>query len=315
MIRNINKILGNFISQPNRDFPLDCETLEGLQNNSLLLSVLGNIAGDKTILFGCAENGVNRDAGYIFLRTAEFPAGEVLYFEGGSTALGFYVKKEAIAVTAQDIEYPQAYIRRSLAAGLGTEHFEWADFRRITNNAELRDKNDSQDADIAALLPAPIGVVQMFAGPINKIPQDWLQCEGQTLQAASYADLYEVIGRTHTASSIPAGSFQLPDLRSRFIVGFNATDTDYNVVGKVGGEKKHTLTSNEIPSHVHGHGATKGGKFVIGSGGANTKYGDNNRGVDEASREYRDTTAATGGGGTHENRPPYYTLVYIMRVK
>lgn len=44
---------GNFLTQPNKDFPLDCETLEMLQANAALVAALGNIAGDKVILSGC----------------------------------------------------------------------------------------------------------------------------------------------------------------------------------------------------------------------------------------------------------------------
>ena len=45
--------IGNFLTQPNKDFPLDCDTLDMLQAGTALVAALGNIAGDKLILTGC----------------------------------------------------------------------------------------------------------------------------------------------------------------------------------------------------------------------------------------------------------------------
>jgi len=46
----------------------------------------------------------------------------------------------------------------------------------------------------------------------------------------------------------------------RVLVGINASDSDFNTVEEVGGAKtdSHTLTLNEIPSHVHGYTGVQG---------------------------------------------------------
>ena len=46
----------------------------------------------------------------------------------------------------------------------------------------------------------------------------------------------------------------------RVLVGINASDSDFNTVEEVGGAKtdSHTLTLNEIPSHVHGYTGIQG---------------------------------------------------------
>ena len=40
-------------------------------------------------------------------------------------------------------------------------------------------------------------------------------------------------------------------LVGRTPVGIDSDDTDFNTVGKTGGEKEHTLTVSEMPSHKH----------------------------------------------------------------
>ena len=125
--------------QPNKNFPVDCETLDALQTNIALLQVLGNLAGDKTILLGCEEeqNGTRRKAGYVFLKTKDFPEGEVIYWEGGSIWGGMCLKQAAIPVQAQGYEYPQAYVERSLAPGVGEENYKWEDFHEAQSLPEL----------------------------------------------------------------------------------------------------------------------------------------------------------------------------------
>ena len=96
----MNKIIGNFLaSQNNGSFPLDCETLDYLQTNRAMAEMLGAIAGDKIILSGCEASGSTRSAGYVFLKTTDYPKGEVLYFEGGAGA-NLCVSKQSIGVTA-----------------------------------------------------------------------------------------------------------------------------------------------------------------------------------------------------------------------
>ena len=70
------------------------------------------------------------------------------------------------------------------------------------------------------------------------------------------------------------------------------------------------MTIPQLPKHGHGDGYIgKSGKGFPDGSGDETEVG--------ADRSYPKITqklADAGGGETHENRPPYYVMAYILRL-
>lgn len=314
------QVIGRFLLQPNKNFPVDCETFASLQDNIAIVQALGNIVGDKAVLLGCEleQNNTSRKEGYVFLKTKDYPDGEIIYWEGGNVSAGMYVKQEVTAITAEGYEFPVSYITRSLAAGIGTENYQWSDFKQYKTPRQLETDIENLKKEIEKLSSLPFGVVQTWAGA--QVPTGYMLCEGQELKISDYPDLYAAINitfnnaysATGTRYSTTNGYFRLPDLRGRFIVGHNAADFDYNTYGNAAGEKQHTLTVLEIPSHEHP-------QYLWKEGSGNWKSGGSNSSPNATSLHNQvvrfQNTGATGDGHPHENRPPYYVLAYIMRVK
>lgn len=327
----MDKLTGNFLTQPNMDFPLDCETLDMLQTAVHMVSAIGNIAGDKVILQGCGRSseGSNRLPGYVFIRTKDFPEGEVLSFSGGAEGDGVFIKEEFVSVTARGYEYAKAYTRRVLAPGQGTEHWNWDEFTEVLNFKDMKGYLDNLkkylETEVAKFREDPLGVVKIWAG--GAPPDGFMVCDGRQLPISGYPELFKAIGSQFNECVGPNGTkyktddghFRLPDLRSRFIVGINDEDEDYNDKGKSGGSKQHILTTDELPSHVHemkdyyyAEGYEKGNYDLISTNGQigskSTDY-DNDR-----LYYYKHNTNGAGNSHPHENRPPYYVLAYIIRV-
>ena len=101
------------------------------------------------------------------------------------------------------------------------------------------------------------------------------------------------------------GTWELTSI-GKMQVGIDTTDTDFDTVGKTGGSKTHTLTTNEMPAHSHAQKIS-----AIASDGTINGRAD----YDADSNTMKTfgqgiTTEETGGGQAFNIMPPYIT-VYI----
>lgn len=107
-------------------------------------------------------------------------------------------------------------------------------------------------------------------------------------------------------------------LVGNFPVGYNPSDSDFNVIGKTGGEKEHILTENELAEHQHPglfyNNADKTPiSFIRSSSTTEKGYGISytmNANIYSAANIQ---TYASGGGQPHNNLPPYEVISYWRR--
>lgn len=82
----------------------------------------------------------------------------------------------------------------------------------------------------------PIGSIVEY-GSLNA-PTNWLICDGSAVSRTDYAELFAVIG-TSFGSGNGSTTFNLPDFRMRVPAGYKSSDSDFNAIGKTGGNKQH----------------------------------------------------------------------------
>ena len=207
---------------------------------------------------------------------------------------------------------------KTLIAGRGTaDGVARLDARRRVPDAELGRgiaggvaSLDASGVVPVAQLPAPPAQVQQvptgtilpFAG---RRPGGWLVCRGAAVSRATYPELFAVIGTTFGPGD-GATTFNLPDLRGRFLSGASLD----SAVGNTGGEAEHTLTQDEMPAHGH----VLGGVRQQGGTGANRNALVGTTGTEDtvpSGSTYGVRSA--GGGQPHNNMPPYMEVNYIIR--
>lgn len=156
-----------------------------------------------------------------------------------------------------------------------------------------------------------IGTILPYTGSGSNLPVGYMLCNGTALSRTTYAELFNVIGTSFGAGD-GSTTFNLPDLKGKVLTGLDENDTDFNTLGETGGEKTHTLTTSEMPSHYH----TAGKYDALGINHASVATGSGATSL-VASGSTTSTHVITnnsGGDQAHNNLQPYVVVNYIIKV-
>lgn len=159
-------------------------------------------------------------------------------------------------------------------------------------NADMLDGKDSKEL-------IPPGVIVMWSGTIDSIPEGWHLCDGRD---------------------------KTPDLRDRFILGVSAEEEP----GGTGGAHSKVITVANLPLHSHSASSASAGdhRHYLTMNACSEGWGANGvRGFEPPTDYYVHfwtdsagahshtiTVNATGGGQSFDNRPAFYKLAYIMKL-
>lgn len=214
---------------------------------------------------------------------------------------------------------------------------------------ELGSNPSGDSADLTAWLGilCPLGEIKIYAGATA--PSGWGLCDGTAVSRATYADLFALIGTTYGVGD-GSKTFNLPDLRSRFVAG-KGTATWSDALNESGGSKDTTLVAHEHTqpthahtqqgtfastdpgnhTHAHGDGYNAGSQSPLGAGqswmfvGGGTVPNTGGAGAHTHNTTISGATTSNGGenttgvtvatgSATNTNLPPYLTLNHIIRL-
>ena len=156
---------------------------------------------------------------------------------------------------------------------------------------------------------------------VNYEVQDGIYTGGTDLNAQTFNDMQANI-EIAINSIYPVGSIIIRDdtedmsnflgftwekvFAGRVLVGLDTTQTEFDTIGKTGGEKTHKLTIDEMPKHRH----------TISAGTNETTDAN----YDRVASAYAGgnpknlNTSETGGAQPHNNLQPYQVVAYWKRI-
>src|SRR5512142_2583241 len=144
----------------------------------------------------------------------------------------------------------------------------------------------------------------------NFAPRGWALCNGQILPINQNQALFALLGTTYGGDG--RVNFALPNLQGRIPIHFGNGHT----LGEMAGEENHTLSSSEMPTHVHpvsassadpDQGLPTGNMWANGSGAYSSATPDSS--MNPAS------ISTAGGSQPHPNMQPYLVLNFIIALQ
>lgn len=196
--------------------PFTNDVAQEFENAYKIFNAYGALAGDKTIISGCVENGSSVSDGFIYVNN------ELFYFEGGSKSDNIFLNVQNIDKVFEDQTTKTLIKIRTLKFGNAIDNvWAWSDFKRIDTMLSLMLRLDTLEAsqkitNAKLAIFTQGGVVFPWFKAVEDIPE-------------GFAPVWNIAGKT--------------------IVGLDPNDTDFDTVGKLFGAKKHKLTTSELPKH------------------------------------------------------------------
>ena len=199
-------------------FPLTTETLNFLQNTYKIFNAISGLTGDLAIVSGCQQVGNTISDGVVAIE------GELYPFEGTTIGANVFIKETQTAQTFEDGSSKNVYIQKVATFGNSTRTYPWSSFKRILNNQQIEQQTLSDDNSILKRLEnlenrvtktIPIGLVAIWDRPASEIPEGWVE-------------------HTEMQGVVP--------------VGYKSTDSSFNMIGTVVGEKTEQIELRHLPN-------------------------------------------------------------------
>ena len=263
-------------------FPISANTFDFMQNQIEFVSQLASAFGDNVLL----KRATATKPGLIVLN------GELLPLTAGTSTGNYYhIVEHKDGIEAQGTLYADArvtrYAERTSSSASAIE---------VSSVVDLTGRANKGETIANQFLPK--GAIIMWSGSWDSesIPKGFVLCNGNNGQ--------------------PVNGVTIPDLRGKFIVGGNGSDSDFNTPGSVDsqgnprGSKTHTLTVNEMPEHTHDV------SFAADITTANRDTEGNQvvRGYYPSYGYVHVTSGVRGGGQPFKHLPPYYVLAFLIKV-
>lgn len=250
-------------------FPLEQDTLKFMQDSYRgAFGGLAQMAGDKTIIAGVEVTGSNVTSGWIAYQ------GELIPFTGGVLGTDVVISETSADATFEDSSVFPTYYTKTATSGVGGA-FPFSDLVRISALQNTWLPGDIKEKYVDnAYITANFDV------------------DGYGLNREKG---WRILSQAYPATA------------GRVMVNLDSADSNFNACGKIGGEKTHTLTKEELPTYSIVVPAKSVGGITNDPSGGGYGYG--------SEKTDKNISAGSGGSGyAHNNMPPYFVVLKLIKL-
>lgn len=252
-------------------FPLTTRILDELQKIPAVFNGLGAISGDMTIISGCDLIGSTVSNGVVYVNN------EVFEFRGGIVQTKVIIKEDKENLVFENKESKTVIRTRYVTFGTGVGALNWSEFSRPPSTKSLFDILGRLDEleKKNAVFQADGGMV-LWNKPAKEIPEGWQEVE---------------------------------NWRGRMPVGYDASQPEFDEIGKEDGHKEKMLLIEELPkiSPINGTLIKRGGAF---GGSTGLTIGD----IGTGNFEEGELIKPFGGDQPFSILNPYRVVMFIEYV-
>jgi len=141
-------------------------------------------------------------------------------------------------------------------------------------------------------------------------PVGWAKCDGALLQTSQNSALFSLLGPTFGGNGFT--NFALPDLRARVPIHVGAN----HPLGQSGGAAAHTLSTAELPRHVHAmHASSTNADAVSPTDNVHARSSRLYGSAAQLTALDPSSNGTAGGSQAHLNMAPYLSLNFIIAIE
>lgn len=276
--------MNNINFQQTGGFPFETDTLNAIQTSYSIFNALGELAGNKTILKGCALTGNTVSDGVIYLN------GEVLAFRGGLQQTNIIIREDVISDEFENGDLKVVYHERYAKFGTGADAIDWSEFKRIDPMIVVMQRLAELEKKTAIFQNG--GGMFFWNKPLNEIPEgyqevvDWRGRMPVGLDTSQVE--FDALGKIGGSKDVTLTEAQMPTHR-------------------------HTGTTTENGNHRHsGHVTQASGNWK--GGGANSAPNSTSSPGNVSYSGWHSHSlnmSYEGGGQAHSNLSPYRVVLFI----
>ncbi|MCG8748100.1 phage baseplate protein, partial [Tenacibaculum finnmarkense] len=231
--------------------------------------------------------------------------GELLEFRGGIKQNSVVIIQEETKATFEDKTEKPVYFTRYATFGVSGNSIPWSDFKHIDNLIVLSNQVKKLKIELGKK-----ATILDLVFEVKKLEKELAEIKPM------YKEI-KYVGTSVTQAELQRGWFiangqnGTDNVLGRMLVGYDANQTEFNTIGKKGGEKTHKLTVSELPSHRIRYKDIFYSEYT-GTVNIPSKIGSGHTDRDNKGHEMYRYSDSIGNDKPHNNLPPYIVALPIQ---